>query len=209
MPKKDEKWMVRMDFTNLNKACPKDSFPLPKIDQLVDSMAGHKRTSFLDAYRGYHQITMEKADQEKTTFITPKGTFCYKRMPFGLENAGATYQRLVTKIFQDLIGKTMEAYVDDMVVKSKEKVAHEEDLKSVFDILRRHKLKLNASKCSFGVSLGKFLGYIVTQRGIEANPDQILTVQKVEQPSSRKEMQKLTGMLAALNHFVERSSDKC
>ena len=151
VPNKDKKWRVCVDFTDLNKAYPKDSFPLQKIDQLVDSMEGHERMSFLDAYWGYHQIAMEEADQEKMAFITPKGTFCYKRMRFGLKNVGATYQRPVTKIFQDMIGRTVEAYVDDMVVKSKEKDTHEEDLQMVFDILWRYKLKLNASKCSFGV----------------------------------------------------------
>ena len=105
---------------------------------------------------------MEKADQEKTTFIIPKGTFCYQIMPFGLKNAGATFQRLVTKVFQDLIGRTVEAYVDDIMVKSKERVTHEEDLQTVFGILRKYKLRLNASKCRFGVSSRKLLGYIVT-----------------------------------------------
>ena len=171
VPKKDKKWRVCVDFTDLNKACPKDSFPLPKIDQLVDSTTGHERMIFLDSYRGYHQIAMEEADQEKTTFITLKGTYCYKMMPFGFKNAGATYQRLVMKIFLDEIGKKVEAYIDDMVVKSKAKAMHEEDLRSVFDTMWRYKLKLNTSKFSFGVSSGKFLGYIVTQKGIEANPD--------------------------------------
>ena len=97
--KKTGKWRVCVDFTDLNKACPKDSFPLPKIDQLIDATAGHDRMSFLDAYRGYHQIPLYAADQEKTAFITPRGTYCYKVMPFGLKNAGATYQRLVTKMF--------------------------------------------------------------------------------------------------------------
>ena len=152
---------------------------------------------------------MEEVDQEKTTFITLKGTYCYKMMPFGFKNAGATYQRLVMKIFQDEIGKTVETYNDDMVVKSKAKAMHEEDSRSVFDTLWRNKLKLNTSKCSFAVSSGKFLRYSVTQRGIEANPDQIQAIQKVDRPSSRKEVQRLTGMLAALNRFLSRSSDKC
>ena len=90
--KKNRKWRVCVDFTDLNKACPKDPFPLPKIDQLVDSMAGHERMSFLDAFQGYHQIALRKEDQEKTAFITPRGVFFYKVMPFRLKNAGATYQ---------------------------------------------------------------------------------------------------------------------
>ena len=108
-----------MDFTDLIKAYPKDSFPLPKIDQLIEVTAGHDRMSFLNAYRGYHQIPLFKPDQEKTTLITPRGTYYYKVMPFMLKNARATYQRLVTKMFQAQLGKTVEVYIDDMVVKSK------------------------------------------------------------------------------------------
>uniref|UniRef100_A0A2N9I521 Uncharacterized protein n=1 Tax=Fagus sylvatica TaxID=28930 RepID=A0A2N9I521_FAGSY len=147
--KKNIKWRVCVDFTDLNKACPKDPFPLPKIDQLVDSTAGHERMSFLDAFQGYHQIALRREDQEKTTFITPRGVFCYKVMPFGLKNAGATYQRMVTKMFSELLGKTVEVYIDDMVVKSVQGTDHLEDLRQVFSILRRHSLKLNASKCAF------------------------------------------------------------
>ena len=116
---KSGKWRVCVDFTDLNKACPKDSFPLPKIDQMIDATAGHDRMSFLDAYRGYHQIPMYRPDEEKTAFITPRGIYCYKVMPFGLKNTGATYQRLVTMMFQAQLGKTMEVYIDDMVVKYK------------------------------------------------------------------------------------------
>ena len=108
-----------MDFTDLSKAHPKDSFPLPKINQLIDATAGHDRMSFLDAYRGYHQIPLSGPDQEKTAFITPQGIYCYKVMPFGLKNEGVTYQRLVTKMFQAQLGKTVEVYIDDIVVKSK------------------------------------------------------------------------------------------
>ena len=128
--------------------------------------------SFLDAYRGYHQIAMYPPDEEKTAFITPKGLYCYRVMPFGLKNAGATYQRLVTKMFRHLISGTVEVYINDMVVKNKELVSHLADLKAVFDILKTYRLRLNASKCAFGVGFGKFLGYLVTRRGIEASLDQ-------------------------------------
>ena len=165
--------------------------------------------SFLGAYRGYHQIAMHGPDEEKTSFITPRGLYCYRVMPFGLRNAGATYQRLATLMFRDLLGKTMEVYIDDMVVKSKEKADHIADLKVTFDILRQFQLKLNASKCAFGVSSGKFLGHLVTERGIEANPDQITALQTLESPKTTKEVQKLTGMAAALNRFISHSSDRC
>ena len=116
--KKNGKWRVCVDFTDLNKACPNDSFPLPRIDQPVDSALGHERMSFLDAFQGYHQIPMTLSDQEKTAFITPKGIYCYRVMPFGLKNAGATYQRMVTSMFGHLIGKTVEVYIDDMLIKN-------------------------------------------------------------------------------------------
>ena len=107
-----------VDFTDLNKACPKDSYPLPRIDQLVDSTAGHRLLSFMDAFSGYNQIRMDEVDQEKTSFVTSQGLFCYKVMPFGLKNAGATYQRLVNHMFHLQIGRNVEVYVDDMLVKS-------------------------------------------------------------------------------------------
>ena len=119
VPKKGNKWRVCVDYTDLNVACPKDSFPLPRIDQIMDASAGHGMLSFLDAFSGYHQIPMHPLDAEKTSFITPHGLYCYNVMPFGLKNARATYQRLVTKMFRLLLGSTMEVYIDDMLVKSK------------------------------------------------------------------------------------------
>ncbi|XXG62909.1 hypothetical protein AAC387_Pa05g1200 [Persea americana] len=133
--KKNGNWRVRVDFTNLNKACPKDSFPLPKIDQMIDATAGHDRISFLDAYRGYHQISMSEPDQEKTAFITPRGIYYYKATPLGLKNVGSTYQKLVTKMFHAQLGETVEVYIDDMVVKSKRSQDHLADLSQTFDIL--------------------------------------------------------------------------
>lgn len=177
--KKNGKWRVCVDFTDLNRACPKDSFSLPKIDQLIDATARHDRMSFLDAYRGYHHIPMHKSDEEKTSFITPRGLYCYKVMPFGLKNTGATYQRLVTKMFRDQLGRTMEVYIDDMVVKSKRAHYHLEDLNQRFAILKEYRLKLNASKCAFGVGSDKFLGSLVTRRGIEADPEQISAIQAI------------------------------
>ena len=160
--KKNGKWRVCIDFTNLNKACPKDSFPLPKIDQLVDATTGYERMSFLDAYSGYNQIQMNEKDRIHTAFITERGLFCYKVMPFGLKNARATYQRLVNKMFNKQIGRNMEVYVDDMLVKSKEAKSHLDNLQEIFDTLRKYWMKLNLAKCVFGVSLGKFLGFMVS-----------------------------------------------
>ncbi|XP_050229324.1 uncharacterized protein LOC126678470 [Mercurialis annua] len=198
-----------VDFTDLNKACPKDSFPLPHIDQLVDSTAGHALYAFLDAKAGYHQIPMAPEDQERTAFITDQGLFCYKMMPFGLKNAGATYQRLVNSIFRDQIGKHMEVYVDDMIVKSIRAEDHPADVKIVLETLKRYQLKLNPEKCVFGVPAGKFLGYMVSQRGIEANPDKIEAVLKMTPPRSIHEVQKLNGRITALGRFMSCSAKRC
>ena len=143
-----------MDYTNLNEACPKDSFPLPRIDQIVDASAGHGMLSFLDAFSGYHQIPMHPSDAEKTTFITPRGPFCYNVMLFGLKNVGITYQSLVTKMFRPLLGKTMEVYINDKLVKSKERLDHAEHLQENFELLRAYDMKLNPSKSAFGASAG-------------------------------------------------------
>ena len=122
--KKGNKWRVCVDYTNLNDSCPKDSFPLPRIDQIVDASARQGMLSFLDAFSGYHQIPMHPPDAEKISFITPHGLYCYNVMLFSLKNAGATYQRLVTKIFRPLLGSTMKVYIDDMLVKSKQRPNH-------------------------------------------------------------------------------------
>ena len=120
-------------------------------------------------------------------------------MSFGLKNTGATYQRMMTRMFKPQLGKNIEIYIDDMVVKSKSESEHVNDLENIFEILRRYKLQLNVSKCFFGVGLGKFLGYMVTHRGIEVNPDQIRAINNLQLPRNPKEVQKLTGMTAALN----------
>ena len=207
--KANGKWRMCVDFTDLNKACPKDSFPLPKIDQLVDSTAGHSLLSFMDAFSGYNQIPMDEQDEESTAFITNMGLFCYRVMPFGLKNAGATYQRLVNKIFKPLIGHTMEVYVDDMITKSKEPRDHVKHLEETFELLRKYEMKLNPEKCAFGVNSGKFLGFLVSHRGIEANPEKIRAVIDMKSPRTVKEVQSLTGKLAALNRFISRTTDKC
>ncbi|XP_063942768.1 uncharacterized protein LOC135150410 [Daucus carota subsp. sativus] len=207
--KPNGKWRTCVDFTDLNKACPKDSFPLPKIDQLVDATAGHALLSFTDAYSGYNQIPMHEPDQEHTSFITDRGLYCYIGMPFGLINAGATYQRLVNMMFKEQIGKTMEVYVDDMLVKSKEAQDHIQHLAEMFDILRKHRMKLNPQKCVFGVESGKFLGFMVNHWGIEANPAKIKALLDMKPPQNVRQVQSLTGRIAALNRFVSKSFDRC
>ncbi|KAL0444249.1 UNVERIFIED_CONTAM: Pro-Pol polyprotein [Sesamum latifolium] len=134
VPKPGGKWRMCIDFRDLNKACPKDFYPLPRIDQLVDSTSGCELLSMMDASQGYHQIMLAPEDRKKVSFITSEGTFCYVAMPFGLKNAGATYQRLVDKIFRPQIGKNVEVYVDDMLVKSKKAADHVKDLEETFSV---------------------------------------------------------------------------
>lgn len=168
--KATNKWRMCTDYTDLNKACPKDSYPLPSIDALVDGASGHRMLSFLDAYSGYNQIPMYTPDREKTAFMTDKANFCYEVISFGLKNAGATYQRLMDKIFAQQIGRCMDIYVDDMVVRSPIEDDHLKDLEEVFIQIQKYGMRLNPAKCTFGVTSGKFLGFMLTSQGIEANP---------------------------------------
>ncbi|KAL2252464.1 UNVERIFIED_CONTAM: Retrovirus-related Pol polyprotein from transposon opus [Sesamum indicum] len=208
VPKPNGKWRLYIDFTNLNKACTKDPFPLQRIDLLVDSTSGCEMLSFLDAYQGYNQISLAPKDQEKTSFVTDQGIFYYNVMSFGLKNVGATYQRLVNDMFKNQIGRNMEVYIDDMLVKSVKEQDHVKDLKECFHILKAFGMKLNPTKCTFGVRGEKFLGYMISERGIEANPKKISAIMNMRPSKSIKEVQKLAGKLASLNRFISRSADK-
>ena len=156
------KWRMCVDFTDLNKAFLKDSYPLPRIDTLVDSTARHQLLSFMDAFSGYNQIKMEETDQEKTSFVISQGLFYFKVMSFELKNAGATYQRLINKIFAHQIGRNVQVYVDDMLVKSLREDDHLDDLRETFDTLRSYNMKLNLNKCAFEVTVEKFWGFMVS-----------------------------------------------
>jgi len=206
--KSNGKWRMCVDFTDLNKVCPKDSYPLPSIDALVDSAAGCKLLSFLDAFSGYNQIKMHPMDEEKTAFMNERSCYYYKVMPFGLKNAGATYQRLMDKVLAPMLGRNVQAYVDDMVVNSLEKSKHISDLEELFTTIAKYKLKLNPEKCIFGVEAGKFLGFLLTERGIEANPDKCAAILAMRSPTTVKEVQQLTGRMAALSRFVSASGEK-
>jgi len=151
---------------------------------------------------------MHPSDEDKTAFMGIKANFCYKVMPFGLKNAGATYQRMMDKILQPMLGRNVEAYVDDMVVTSAGNGTHALDLQELFDTINKYQLKLNPEKCVFGVKAGKFLGFMLTERGIEANPDKCLAIINMRSPGCMKEVQQLTGRMAALSRFLARSGDK-
>jgi ribonuclease HI len=206
--KKDGKWRMCVDYTSLNKACPKVPYPLPHIDQIVDSTAGCETLSFLDAYSGYHQIKMKESDQLATSFITPFGMYCYTKMPFGLRNAGATYQRCMNHVFGEHIGRTVEAYVDDIVVKTKKASDLLSDLETTFKCLRAKGVKLNPETCVFGVPRGMLLGFIVSERGIEANPEKIAAITNMGPIKDLKGVQRVMGCLVALSRFISRLGEK-
>jgi hypothetical protein len=193
--KKNGKWRMCADYTSLNKACPKVPFPLPRIDQIVDSIAGCELLCFLDAYFGYHQIKMKESDQLATSFITPFGMYCYVTMPFGLRNACATYQRCMQHVFGDHIRRTVEAYMEDIVVKTREADDLVGDLSIAVGCLRANGVKLNPEKCVFGVPRGLLLGYIVSQRGIEANPEKVAALERMGPIRDLQGVQRVLGAL--------------
>ncbi|PKA61501.1 RNA-directed DNA polymerase like [Apostasia shenzhenica] len=155
---------------------------------MVDRTFEYEVMSFLDTFSEYHQIQMAKEDEEKTVFITDFGTYCYNVMPFGLKNADATYQHMIDVVFRDQRGRNLEAYVDDILVKSKTLEGHLGNLRETLDILRRFNLKLNPTKCTFGAASGKCLGYLVSVRGIEPNPDKISAILSMPSPKTAKEI---------------------
>jgi hypothetical protein len=206
--KSNGKWRMCIDFIDLNKACPKDEFPLPRIDSLVDAATSSELMSLLDCYSGYHQIWMKKEDEPKTSFITPSGTYCYLRMPEGLKNAGGSFSRMTAKVLHSQIGRNMLTYVDDIIVKSTKQENHITDLQETFANFRQAGLKLNPEKCVFEVKKGKFLGCLVSTKGIEANLSKIKDILLIEPPSTKKGVQWLTGRLASLNRFISRSAER-
>ncbi|GAU50278.1 hypothetical protein TSUD_409140 [Trifolium subterraneum] len=202
VPKKDGKVRMCVDYRDLNKASPKDDFPLPHIDVLVDNTAKSKVFSFMDGFSGYNKIKMAVEDREKTSFITPWGTFCYKVMLFGLTNAGATYQRGMTTLFHDMMHKEIEVYVDDMIVKSGTEEEHVEYLLKMFQRLRKYRLRLNPNKCTFGVRSGKLLGFIVSQKGIELDPDKVRAIREMPVPQTEKQVRGFLGRLNYISRFI-------
>ncbi|GAU48076.1 hypothetical protein TSUD_81360 [Trifolium subterraneum] len=206
LKKSNGNWRMCVDYTDLNRVCPKDAYLLPNIDKLVDNSSGFKLLSFMDAYSGYNQIKMAEIDKKKTTFMTETGNYYYNVMPFGLNNAGATYQRMMNKVFHNEIGDMLEVYMDDMIVKSEEEIDHTIHLKRVFDQARKFNMRFNPEKCTFGVKAGKFLGFYLTERGIEANPDKCRAFFDYPTPKSKKSIQTLNGMLTSMTRFVVKSA---
>lgn len=186
--KKNKEWRMCVDYTDLNKCCPKDPFGLPRIDEVVDNSTSYEVLSFLDCYSGYHQISLNEADQIKTSLITPFGAYCYITMPFGLKNAGATYQRAIQACLKKLIPDTVQAYIDDVVVKTVEADNVVEDLKKTFKALNEYQWKLNPSKCIFRASSGILLGNVISLCGIEPNPEKIQAILHMKPPKNVKDI---------------------
>jgi hypothetical protein len=202
VPKKNKEWRMCIDYTNLNKACKKDPFGLPRIDQVVDSIVGCNLLSFLNCYSGYHQIPLKVEDQIKTSFITLFDAFCYTTMPFRLKSAGATYQRGIQRCLYSQLGCNVEAYMGDVIVKTQKEEGPISDLAETFDSLRKFKIKLNPEKCTFGVPSRKLLGYMVSRCGNDPNPEKVSAITKMKPPESLYDVHKLIGCMAVLSRFI-------
>jgi len=202
IPKKDGKVRMCVDYQDLNRAIPKDNFPLPHIDALMDNMANFALFSFMDGFLGYNQIKMAPEDMEKTTFITLWGTFCYKVMSFGLKNAGATYQWAMVALFHDMMHKEIKVYVDDMIAKSRTEEEHLVNLQKLFGRLCKYRLRLNPTKCTFEVRFKKLLGFVVRQRGIEVDPHKVKVVLEMPEPRTEKQVRGFLGRLNYIARFL-------
>jgi hypothetical protein len=180
---------VCIDFRDLNRATPMDGYPMPVADFLVDAAAGHKVISFMDGNAGYNQIFMAIEDISKTAFRCPGhiGLFEWNVMTFGLRNAGATYQRAMNYIFHELIGKIVEIYIDDVMIKSLNHESHLDDVRKTLECTRKHGLKMNPNKRAFGVSAGEFLGFLVHEGGIEVGKKSMKVIEVVP-PTNLKEL---------------------
>jgi hypothetical protein len=200
--KKNGQVQVCVDFHDLNRACPKDDFPIPITEMVVDATTGYGAMSIMDGSSGYNQIKMNEHDAMDTAICTLKGNFYYTVMPFGMKNAGATYQRVMTIVLHDLIHQSVECYIDDIVVKTRERQNHQDDLRVVFNRLQKHQLKMNPLKCAFAVKSGVFLAFIVHHRGIEIEPKKIKVIFKMSPPQNVSELKSLQGHLAYIRRFI-------
>ena len=187
VPKSNRKLWMCMEYTDLNKACPNEPYPLLSIDSLVNSASRFHLLSFMVAYFGYNQIPMHLSDEEKTAFITPMANYCYKVMPFGLKNARSTYQRLMNKIFGEQIGKLLEVYIDNILVKTSDFKQLILDINLVFGCIKKHNIWLNSQKFAFVLEAGKFFGMLI-HRDIEANPKKCKVILNMKSLTSVKEV---------------------
>jgi len=209
IPKKDGKVRMCVDYRDLNRASPKDNFPLPHINVLIDNTTNFALFSFMDGFSGYNQIKMAPEDMEKITFVTLWGTFCYKVMSFGLKNAGATYQRAMVALFHNMMHREIEVYVDDMIAKSKIEEEHLVNLRRLFERLRGYQLRLNPAKCTFKVKSGKLLGFIVSQKEIEVDPEKVKSILEMPKPRTEKQVRGFLGRLKYIARFISQLTTTC
>ncbi|KAM1758776.1 hypothetical protein ACFX11_007869 [Malus domestica] len=208
--KKNGALRICIDFRNLNLATPKDEYTMPISDLLIDAAANHAILSFMDGHAGYNQIFIAEADVHKTAFRCPGalGIYEWVVMPFGLKNVDATYQRAMNTIFHDLIGTIVEVYIDDVVIKSKQRRTHVDDLRQAFLRMRQHNLKMNPAKCAFGVSAGNFLGFLVHHSGIEVDENKARAIISAPPLTTKKQLQSLLGKINFLCRFIANSAGK-
>ena len=204
MPLKKKNGQIRccIDFKNLNRVCLKDEFSLPNMDMVIDSTAGNAMFSFMDGFGEYNQILIAPRDAEKTVFRLPIGNFYYTMMPFGLKNANTTYQCTMTAIFHDMMHHELEDYVDDIVVKLRRRENHVKVLRKVFERCRLFKLRMNSLKCAFGVSAGKFLGFLVHSRRIDMDPVKATAIATMIPPTIVKELKSFLGKVSYIRRFI-------
>jgi hypothetical protein len=199
--KKEGKIRVCIDFQDLNKACPKDNYPMPFIDQILDDCVGDEIFSFMDGFSSYNQIQIKLKDQHKTFFIFPWGTFAYRKMPFGLKNVGATFQRAMSYAFHD-ITRIVEAYLDDLTAYSKQRADHPSHLRAIFDRCRKYKIRLNPIKCNFCVVVGRLLRFIVSRNEIMVDPFKVEAILQLSLPHTVHQLQSLQGKTNFLRWFI-------
>jgi hypothetical protein len=201
---------VCVDFCDLNRPTPKDEYPMPVADDLINKASGHKVISFLDGNAGYNQIFMAEKDISKTAVhcLRSVGLFEWVVMTFGLKNARATYQRAMNLIFHDLLGVLMEVYIDDLVIKSADFDEHLADLRVVFERMEKYNLKMNPLKCAFGVTPGMFLGFVVHEKGLEVVPKKVESINKIKEPECKHDLQKLLGKVNYLLRFIANLAGK-
>ncbi|CAL8086809.1 unnamed protein product [Prunus armeniaca] len=201
---------ICVDYINLNEASPKDEYPMPMADMLVDEATRNQMLSFMDGNARYNQIMVTEEDIHKTPFMCPGhiGAFEYTVMPFGLRNSGATYQRAMNSVFHDMIGHSLEVYTDDVVIKSPEEGDHVSNLTRAFVRMRQHKLKMNPKKCVFGVQVGNFLGFLVHQRDIEIDKNKAKSIIEALPPRNKKELQSLLGKINFLKDLYPILQEK-
>jgi len=196
--KKSGEIRLCVDFRNLNKSSLKDNYPLPKMDHVLERVVGANRMSMIDNFSGYNQIAMNEQDKEKTTFTTPWGTFMYDKMPFGLMNAGAMFQRSMDIAFIRERDKFVVIYLDDLTVFSKSDEEHLVHLKETFEKCRRFALSLNPKKSHFAMQEGKLLGHIVSKDGIKIDPKRFEAIDTINIPRNVKEIQSFLGKIIFL-----------